>query len=185
MTELHRKYPHIVLPTVAFDAAVMERLRVDGELVAAYKRKCIRCGGERHQLDTRGFCRPCKEALGMPGAPRRKLVSGSEEDRDWERQQRIASSKEVTVSADFIDWAWERLPENVRQGIMLQVWRHTPLPERAKYIAEAVKPLRGEGFSEHMMAATKPVGEHLEAKDFAQGPPMDKDTWHSPKLERV
>jgi hypothetical protein len=149
LKSLKELYPYAVdLTKVRFDSATMEEIKIgdhDGEeaeieRVVARKKICLKCGGERHALDTRGFCRECKIKMGIFVAPSR-AKTGPTEDREWEaKRTQLANppNGEINVKTELLDFAWMQIKDDIRLEIYTKIWASLSPADRAKWIAVAI-----------------------------------------------
>ena len=136
--EKRKKYPFLVDPNTVFKRDIHEEIIVEGVHVVAEKRVCIKCGGRRHQLDTKGFCGKCKSELGMLTSYSK---THSEQDREWEKKKVQILQPAPIVSPEFVWFAWQSLPDTSKQMILDAVWKATPIELKIEYIQGEIKSL--------------------------------------------
>jgi len=134
-------YPFIVDPTERFDGDTMESMKIDGVNVAVPKKVCAKCGGERHASDTMGFCRQCKEDMGL--RPKKK-TNGHDHQPAIVRNIDPKSDEflAVYIEDDFIADMWNLLPEDERKATLLAMWKDLPKPLRLRSLKDAIRSLK-------------------------------------------
>jgi hypothetical protein len=111
--------------------SLFEHIRIEGDLIQLRKRVCAKCGGVRHQLDTRGFCRDCKKVLGMPVAAKRvKDRSVVTHHHPLEPRPAQPSTAEISVDPAFINAVWGLIPSTVRLALLDDFWPRLPITLR-------------------------------------------------------
>lgn len=135
--DLKAIYPHILDTTkTPYDAGRHERIKIEGLLVIVPIGVCAKCGGERHKLDTRGFCRLCKIDMKLvfpkaseprPAAPGRHIDPKSDEfQADY-------------LEDKFIDDIWDLIGQEEQAHALRGLWETFPKVLRLKAVKLAIR----------------------------------------------
>lgn len=149
--KLREKYPFIADPELKFDASVSDHIKIENIDCAVPKAICAKCGGDRHSLDTRGFCARCKVEIG--GFPGYSKNTRFKNDGRSGPVHRIDPKSSVLLSEvlsdDFINDVWNMLTPNARTKVLNEYWDRLTREQRVEIMKAGLKAALAERSVSH------------------------------------